>query len=700
MKETPTVGSGGGRQQVEESLREEVESLAQILDRHERTIASLGRELDLHKRSMGWRLQQRLIPFSRSMLAVPVLRQIYRALYRAMEIWVDEGFLKIFVRAADKLALALRGKNFLVEGYDRRPPPIEDQYELWIRQLGAPPAASTMHDRIGRFTTTPLVSVLSVCNDETAGTVQDLVTMLEAQFYGRWELCVAIRSGGSSAFAEATADRRSLGGGRSDPPSGTPSNLPKKRVRITESATPLWSDAFRLATGDYVAFIEPGDELAPEALSELIARLQSEPDLDVVYSDEDSIDIKGRREEPIFKPDWSPDLLLSTNYLQRCGLFRRDRAAEVGAFAPDAGLAQPYDFALRLTERTTRIGHVPRVLYHSRRRPVTVDDVLARRAANHDESRALVAALARRHSPGRTSAIFARRGPRCYATRLDLHHRPLVSIIVPTKDKRPLLETTLKSIWTRTDYDRYEIIVVDNQSTDADAVQYLASLPPRCQVFQWSNPFNYSAINNFGVRHARGEQLLFLNNDVEVIRPDWLTAMLEHAQRPEVGAIGARLLYADGRIQHAGVVVGINRVAANAFRTWPGEATGSLRLADLTRNTSAVTGACMMVPRRIFDEVGGFDEELRVVLNDVDLCLKIRERGYLVVYTPHALLYHYEGSSRGRLHPPPDEKVFENRWSSLLDRGDPYYNPNLTDRHDDWRIKIDVEKNEEQRTKN
>jgi GT2 family glycosyltransferase len=165
--------------------------------------------------------------------------------------------------------------------------------------------------------------------------------------------------------------------------------------------------------------------------------------------------------------------------------------------------------------------------------------------------------------------------------------------------------------------------------------------------------------------------------------------MLEHAQRPDVGAVGAKLLYADGRIQHAGVVVGINRAAANAFRSWPGDALGRPRLADLTRDCSAVTGACMMVPRRVFDEAGGFDENLRVVLNDVDLCLKIRQRGHLVVYTPHALLYHYEGSSRGRLHPPPDEKVFQERWSDFLDRGDPYYNPNLSYKHDDWRINVD-----------
>ena len=270
----------------------------------------------------------------------------------------------------------------------------------------------------------------------------------------------------------------------------------------------------------------------------------------------------------------------------------------------------------------------------------------------------LADALHRRDVRGRSSALFARKGPRCYATRFELRQRPLVSIIIPTRNKKALLQTTLESIWSRTDYDRYEIIVVDNQSTEPDAVDYLASLRSRCQVQQWSHPFNYSALNNFGVTHSRGEQLLFLNNDVEVTQGDWLTAMLEHAQRPDVGAVGARLLYADGRIQHAGVVVGINRVAANAFRSWPGQTMGNLRLADVSRNCSAVTGACMMVPRRIFDEVGGFDERLRVVLNDVDLCLKIRQRGYLVVYTPHASLYHYEGSSRGGGATAPPVEVF------------------------------------------
>jgi GT2 family glycosyltransferase len=549
-----------------------------------------------------------------------------------------------------------------------------EAYEHWLRGPGAPPGAEAMRTSIAGLTATPCISVL-VLLDGADVEVDALVATLSAQSYERWEACLAISS---TVLARLGRDLEVI-------------SSREPRVRFCEAAgAPAWSEALRLATGDFIAFLEYGDQLAPEALLELVKRL-NESGADIVYSDEDWIAENGLREDPLFKPDWGPDLLLSTNYLERLGLFNRELVGEAGGVRPAAGQGQVYDLMLRLTERTDRIAHVPRVLYHSRRRPATADALLARRAAGRDESRVLAEALRRRGRAGHISPLFTRKGPRGYATRYELQQRPLVSIVIPTRDKQPLLQTTLESIWSRTGYDRYEIIVVDNQSHDRDAVQYLASLPPRCQVLHWSQPFNYSAINNFGVRHASGEQLLFLNNDVEVIQTDWLTAMLEHAQRPDVGAVGARLLYEDGRIQHAGVVVGINHVAANAFRSWPGEMTGNLRLADLTRNCSAVTGACMMVPRRIFDEVGGFDEELRVVLNDVDLCLKIRQRGYLVVYTPHALLYHYEGSSRGRLHPPPDEKVFGRRWSDVLDRGDPYYNPNLSDKHDDWRIKIDLD---------
>jgi len=665
------------RRQLEAGLLDEIVQLGHIVDEQEQAVATLRHEILLHRTAIGWRLQLRLEGVRTWMLKIPVLRQVYRTFYRALEIWVDEGFLKIFVRTGHKVGMALRGRRFLVEDRDRLPRTStveEGEYDAWIGRYGNHPDGHTMEAAMARFPQTPLISVLTVLEVADGAGVRRVLATLQAQAYERWELCVALPL---DARARSDEDLQAALG--SDP-----------RLIVVESAlgTPTCADAFRLASGDFIGLLEVDDELAPDALFEVVMRLGQEPSADIIYSDEDSIGSAGGREEPLFKPDWSPDLLLSMNYVEHFGILRRRLVEEVGGFAPDAGRGESYDLVLRLSEKTDRIVHVPKILSHRRRLATTADTVLSRHAANRDECRALVKALGRRGYSGRATPVFARSGPRCYATRFDLRERPLVSIIIPTRNKKHLLETTLESIWTRTDYDRFEIIVVDNGSTEPDAVEYLASLPPRCQVYQWSEPFNYSAVNNFGVQYALGELLLFLNNDVEVIRPDWLTALVEHAQRPEVGAVGARLLYADGRIQHAGVVVGINRAAANAFRGWYGQDVGRPRLADLTRNCSAVTGACMMVPRRVFDLAGGFDPSLRVVLNDVDLCLKIRQRGYLVVYTPHALLYHYEGSTRGLMHPSPDQELYEERWSDVLAHCDPYYNPNLTHNRDDWSIRI------------
>jgi GT2 family glycosyltransferase len=672
-----THGSGSDdadAREVEADLRHEFEQLGRIVDEQDRTIAVLRREVAMHAAAIGWRLQRRLDPLRSWMLRVPVLRQLYRTCYRALEIWVDEGFLEIFARTGKKIDRAVRDRKFLVEDRDRGPRNVEDQYKLWLARHGTPPAKHDMQAAVARFRQTPLVSVLVLLEVADAALPAHAIATLRAQGYERWEMCLAMPAGVRAAL------RGDL----------EPLLASEPRLRVAEQGgdTATFADAYRLARGEVIALLTAGDELAPDALVELVRRLDEEPLADLVYSDEDAI-TDGRRDDPIFKPDWSPDLLLSMNYLERFGLLRRRMVDDAGGFAPDAGRGQSYDLMLRVSEKTDRIAHVPKVLYHARRHPPTLEAVLARHAANRDERRAIANALARRGRPGRVEAVFARRGARSYAARFDLNARPLVSIVIPTRDKRALLQTTIESIRARTDYERYEIIVIDNGSSEPDAVAYLSSLAAPCQVHRWSEPFNYSAVNNFGFRHARGEQVLFLNNDVEVIRPDWLTAMLEHAQRPEVGAVGAKLLYADGRIQHAGVVVGINRSAANAFRSWPGETIGTPRLADLTRNCSAVTGACMMVPRRVLEKAGGFDETLRVVLNDVDLCLRIRTHGYLVVYTPHAALYHHEGSTRGLLHPPPDQRVFEEKWKDVLDRGDPYYNPNLTDRHDDWSLRID-----------
>ena len=670
-------GSPHDSREDADALREEVDNLGRIVDEQERTIARLQHEIWLHSSELGSRLQLRLDPFRTAVLRVPVLRDLYRALYRAIEIWTDEGFAMIVVRTGHKMGLALRGREFLVEDHSRRPRSLEEQYQEWIRREGSGPGRDAIRLPRAQLASTPLVSVLAAVQTADAHALRRLLETLRAQTYERWELCLAVPPGVRAALSGDLDAARAR----------------EARLRVADCPADAASlgAALGVASGEFIGVLDADDALAQEALFELVSRLNAEPGADIVYSDEDWLEEDGHRADPFFKPDWSPDLLLSTNYLERFGIYRRQLVDQLGGFRPAAGRGQVYDLLLRLSEASDRIVHVPTVVAHRRRHATTVDAILDRRAASRDERRALEEALERRGRPGRVAPVFARRGLRCYSTRFDLQEQPLVSIIIPTRNRRHLLQTTIESIRAHTDYDRFEILVVDNGSTEPDAVQYLASLPPRCQVYQWNERFNYSAINNFGVRQSRGEQLLFLNNDVEVIRPDWLTALLEHAQRPDVGAVGAKLLYGDGRIQHGGVVVGINRAAANAFRGWPGDTIGHTRLADLTRNCSAVTGACMMVPRRVFEKVGGFDERLRVVLNDVDLCLKIRQQGYLVVYTPHALLYHHEGSSRGLLHPPPDQKLFEERWGAVLARVDPYYNPNLTQNRDDWSLRIEPE---------
>ena len=291
--------------------------------------------------------------------------------------------------------------------------------------------------------------------------VRRLLRRFRAQSYERWELCFAVPAGSPPALETGS------------PPVGWDRAACPHDHELISSR--WYADALHAASGEFIGVLDADDELAPEALFELVKRL-NEGEADIVYSDEDWLSRTGQREDPLFKPDWGPDLLLSTNYLERLGIFRRQLVDEVGGFRAAAGQGQVYDLVLRLTERTDRIAHVPKVLYHSRRQPTTAQTALVRHAANRDESRVLADALHRRGVRGHSSALFARKGPRCYATRFELRQRPLVSIIIPTRNKRALLQTTLESIWSRTDYDRYEIIVVDNQSTEPDAVDYLASL--------------------------------------------------------------------------------------------------------------------------------------------------------------------------------------------------------------------------------
>jgi GT2 family glycosyltransferase len=517
----------------------------------------------------------------------------------------------------------------------------------------------------------PRVSLITVVRDTVEPWLRTMIASVRAQTYPRWELCVVDQTINPRMRAVlerlASTDRR----------------IRVQRGRRDAGWAEAAGQALKAAKGEFVALLDHRDELSPEALLAMVKRLNEDPELDVIYSDEDRIDTDGRYVEPFYKPGWGPDLLLSMNFLASLVVLRRALVEDVGGFRPGLDGSEDYDLLLRVTERTTRIAHIPRILYH-RRKVAGCGSTNHAVTALRDEQarRVLEDALRRRGHQGRVERAPTGR----YTVRYTLRDRPKVSIIIPTRDRVDLLRPCIESIETMTDYSPYEILVLDNDSVEPATKEYLLAIQGKWRVVPCPGPFNFARINNAGVAQATGDCLLFLNNDTRVRRREWLTAMVEQTQRHDVGAVGARLLYPDARIQHAGVVLGVLGVAGHAFRYCPSEAPTYFDLATVVRNVSAVTGACMLVPRRVFEGVGGFDERFAVAFNDVDLCCRIRERGYLIVYTPLAELSHVESASRNDLHPSADDALMWQIWGDAIRAGDPYYNPNLTRTQEDWSV--------------
>ena len=408
------------------------------------------------------------------------------------------------------------------------------------------------------------------------------------------------------------------------------------------------------AEEDYTVFLEPDGFLHPGALYECAAAIR-DTGADLLYTDEDYYTAEpGDRSAPDFKPDYGPDSLRGRNYMGpllvcRNALLEEAGAGGFGALDEDGR----WDLTIRLAERAKHAGHIRKVLYY---RYVP-------------EGEAVPEPKTRRvHDP--------------------VEGQPLVSILIPNKDHREDLKRCVDSILEKSTYGSYEIIIIENNSTEAETFRYYEELKkdPRIRVITREGAFNYSAVNNAGFREAKGSQILLLNNDTEVISPGWIQEMLAYTQRPEVGAAGAKLYYPDGTIQHAGIGIGIKMLAGHYHRGFPGDSGGYYGRLKYAQNVSAVTGACMMIPRRVYEQMGGLDESFSVVFNDVDLCLRIRTAGYLIVWTPWAELTHYESKSRGPDEDTPEKKRFFvretnrflRRWHSALEAGDPYYNPNLT----------------------
>lgn len=462
------------------------------------------------------------------------------------------------------------------------------------------------------------------------------------------------------------------------------------------------NSALRLASGKYIVLVDHDDVLAEDALFYVAQAISKHPDAKIIYSDEDKIDSKGHRYAPHFKSDWNYDLLLSQNYISHLGVYEHSTIKKIGGFRENAQVegSQDYDLLLRCLPHVQdkEIVHIPRVLYHWR----AIEGSTATSAGekSYTTDAGIKALQNYFHLIGRDDVTVGQgKLANTYKVNWGIKHQPKVSLLIPTRDKKDITEVAVRSILDRTTYSNYEIIILDNGSVEPETLAFFENIQRESQkvkVLRYDYPFNYSAINNFGVKYTDGEIIGLVNNDVEVINPEWLTEMVSHAIRPEIGCVGAKLYYSNDSIQHAGVILGIQGVAGHSHKYFDRSATGYFSRLSIVQNVSAVTAACLLVRRSVYDAVDGLNEEdLKVAFNDVDFCLKVREAGFRNLWTPYAELYHYESISRGAEDNP--EKIarfnkeieyMKKRWGDLLSH-DPYYSPNLTLRREDFSINVD-----------
>jgi GT2 family glycosyltransferase len=557
-------------------------------------------------------------------------------------------------------------------------------YDRWISRNDLRPGdAQLVADTVAVLPRRPLISVVVPAFDTPEAYLRAALDSVLAQLYPHWELCVADDASTQphvrGVLAEYAARDARV----------------KLALRDANGGIAAASNsALALATGEYVALLDHDDLLARDALFHVALAVNRDPSVDFFYSDEDKIDDDGHRSEPYFKPDWSPDSLLARMYTGHLAVFRRALVTELGGFRAGFDGSQDYDLVLRLTERTGRIAHLPRVLYHWRIHAAsTASSAAPKTYAYAAGRRAIEEALVRRGEPGRVEELPQ---PGCYTVRYALRRPGKISIIVPTRNHGDDVERCLASIFAAPTYPDFELVLVDNGSTDAASLAAFArwrAAEPRVRVLRRDVPFNFAALNNHAARNTDGTYLLFLNNDTRVVTPDWLEALVEQAQRPSIGAAGAKLLYPDGTIQHAGVVTGIAGVAGHVHKYADGAAGGYFNILRTVNNYSALTGACLMLRREVFERAGGFDEALGIAFNDVDLCLKIGAFGLYNVYLPHVVLVHAESSSRGyedtadkQARYAREAGIMQERWR-CASRNDPHYNPHLTLEAEDFSLR-------------
>ncbi|MEL6930954.1 MAG: glycosyltransferase family 2 protein, partial [Cyanobacteria bacterium J06600_6] len=511
-------------------------------------------------------------------------------------------------------------------------------YQKWLdRHYPHPQKLNKLRSACEKLSYQPLISVIVPIYNPDPEFLRQAIASVQAQVYPHWELCLAddlSKPYVRSILQEYQADSRI-----------------KVVLRATNGHISCASNsALELAKGEYIALLDHDDLLAPHALSSVVGLLNRHPQADFIYSDEDKVNAQNIHSDPYFKPDWCPDTFLSRMYTCHLGVYRRTLVEAVGNFRTGFEGSQDYDLVLRVTEKTQEIYHIADILYHWRiHSQSTAAFADAKTYAFDAGQKAIAEAIERRGEPGQV--VPKPQFPGVYTVRYQIKEHKLVSIIIPTKDLADTLDTCLKSIFSLTTYPNFEVIVIDNGSTEAETERCLAHWrsqePERFYDYAYDIPFNYSEINNYAVSKAQGDYLLFLNNDTEIISPDWIEAMVEQTQRESIGAVGGLLLYPDDTIQHAGVILGLFDLAGHGHQNFEASEPGYISQIVSTNNYSAVTAACLMCRRDVFEKVGGFETQLAIAFNDIDFCLKLVKHGYRNIYLPHVVLYHYESKSRG-----------------------------------------------------
>ena len=547
----------------------------------------------------------------------------------------------------------------------------------------------------------PLISVIVPVYNVEPEYLDKCIESVINQYYPNWELCLyddASPKQETVNVLKKWKDKLAQGVEQDD-------RIKIKLGTRNKGISLASNEAIAMAIGEYIALLDHDDELTPDALYEVAKTIETNKQLDFIYSDEDKLDDNGARVEPYFKPDLNIDLLRSNNYITHLSVIRKSLGDQLGWFRAGYEGSQDHDLILRIVDATEadKIHHLPKILYHWRK----VAGSTAALYSDKDYAWSAGKKALEDHLKRNKIAGTVEKGLRGGSFRIrreitdPKNANQMVSIIIPFKDQQKLLKQCVNSILQRTDYSNYEIILVSNNSQEAATLNYAQELEQKHQnihFYEYNVPFNYPEINNWAVQKTKGAYILLLNNDIEVINTDWLSAMVEHIQREKVAAVGAKLLYADNHIQHAGIVTGVGGIAGHAFKHLHESLLNVYPSMGLIRNVSGCTAACLLIKKQIYQEVGGMDEQnLEVAFNDVDLCLKIRQKGHLIVYTPYAKLYHYESKSRGYEDTREKKERFfketafmKKKWGSIL-TSDPYYNTNLTLKREDFSLKLNKE---------